>query len=909
MINIRIYLICFFLCACALSSSSQEKKKNIIVFLVDDMGWQDTSVPFWHKPTPLNSIYHTPNMERLVKRGMKFSNAYANSVCTPTRVSLMTGMNVARHGVTNWTNVKKDTPTDYPDSVLVPPVWNHNGLAVSKGIDNTVHATPLPLLLKQAGYFNIHCGKAHFAPYGTPASDPLNIGFDVNIAGSAAGHPGSFLAEDRYRSNPADTLWGVRGLEKYADQGLNLTEALTQEAIATLAKNKKNGKPFFLYMSHYAVHLPFSKDVRFYQKYIEKGLSDTEARYAALVEGMDKSLGDLMDYLDAEGIADETYILFLSDNGGLTLTPQRGGESNTQNLPLKMGKGSLYEGGIRIPMIAAGPGIPKSALSSQYIGIDDIFPTVLDLAGLKKYKTIQQIDGESITPFLRNNQTKNEDKVLLWHYPNNWTSINLKGISWGSALRKGKWKIIYFHKAAKLELYDLQADIGEKNDLSAMQPGILKEMAELMSAELKKRGAPMPTYKSTGKQIPWPDELYRIIADSLKGEKVIQPAGGKNIPALKFINPSEFHNHRQSLQNSYSIFTTEKKGRVAFMGGSITEHGSWRDKVCTYLKNRFPDTEFEFINAGISSTGSTPGAFRLEQDVLSKGKIDLFFEEAAVNDEVNNFSAQAQVRGMEGIIRHTLQRYPATDIVMMHFVDPPKLEFYRKGTVPPVIANHEKVAERYKVSSINLAREITERIVAEEFNWQDDFKDLHPSPFGHEIYARSITAFLDDAYARVASDTALPTVRMLPEKLDAYSYTSGRYLEVDQAELISNWGFVPNWLPADGVSTRKQYVNIPAIIADKPGAELKLNFTGKAIGICIASGPDAGILEYSIDGSAFKRLDLFTQWSVGLHLPWYLMLDDGLSDGKHMLRLRMASEKNPDSKGNACRILYFLVNN
>lgn len=506
MINIRIYITCLLLCVYIFPSSAQEKKKNIIVFLVDDMGWQDTSVPFWHKSTSLNSIYHTPNMERLAKRGMKFSNAYANSVCTPTRVSLMTGMNVARHGVTNWTNVKKDTPTDHPDSILIPPVWNHNGLALSKDISNTVHATPLPMLLKKAGYFNIHCGKGHFAPYGTPASDPLNIGFDVNIAGSAAGHPGSFLAEDRYRNSLADTLWGVRGLDKYADQGLNLTEALTREAISTLKANKKSGKPFFLYMSHYAVHLPFSKDVRFYQKYIENGLSDTEARYAALIEGMDKSLGDLMDYLDSEGISDNTYILFLSDNGGLTLTPQRGGEAHTQNLPLKMGKGSLYEGGIRVPMIVAGPGIPKSVTTNQYVGIDDIFPTILELAGLKKYKTIQQIDGESITPFLRDEQMKNEDKILLWHYPNNWTSVNLKGISWGSALRKGKWKLLYFHKAAKLELYDLNADIGEKNDLSVMLPAKLKEMAELMSAELKKKGARMPTYKKTGRQIPWPDE-------------------------------------------------------------------------------------------------------------------------------------------------------------------------------------------------------------------------------------------------------------------------------------------------------------------------------------------------------------------------------------------------------------------
>jgi len=887
---------------------TQQKKKNIIVFLVDDMGWQDTSVPFWYKSTGLNAIYRTPNMERLASRGMKFSNAYANSVCTPTRVSLFTGMNVARHGVTNWTNVKKNTPTDYPDSLLIPPVWNHNGLAIAQGINNTITATPLPLLLKQAGYFNIHCGKAHFAPYGTPASDPLKIGFDVNIAGTAAGHPGSFLAEDRYRNSPNDTTWGVRGLDKYADQGLNLTVALTREAIATLESQKKSKKPFFLYMSHYAVHLPFSKDDRFYQSYIDKGLSDTEARYAALVEGMDKSLGDLMDYLDKVGLSDDTYILFLSDNGGLTTTPQRGGMAHTQNLPLRMGKGSLYEGGIRIPMIAAGPGITKASTSNQYVGIDDIFPTVLELAGVKKYNTIQQVDGKSISPFLFDSKKTDNEKVLLWHYPNNWTTINLKGISWASAIRKGNWKLIYFHKAAKLELYDLEADIAEKNDLSILQAKKLKEMAGLLTTELKNRGALMPTYKKTGKQIPWPDELYEHISDSLRHQQVIQPPGKQNTASNNFIPPSKYHIHRQSLQNSYIKFSHEKKGRVAFMGGSITEHGAWRGKIENYLKSRFPDTDFEFINAGISSTGSTPGAFRLEQDVLSKGPIDLFFEEAAVNDEVNGFDGKSQLRGMEGIIGHALRRYPKMDVVMLHFIDPPKLEIYKKGGVPEVILNHEKVAEHYKVNSIHLAREISDRIVANEFNWKDDFKDLHPSNFGHEIYARSISTFLDDAFAKVASYDAGPAARSLPKALDDFSYTSGHYLPVKQAVNVSNWNFIERWSPKDGVSTRKRYVDIPAIIAEVSGAEMKLDFTGKTIGICIASGPDAGMIEYSIDGAAFKKTDLYTEWSGGLHLPWYIMLNDELDDKKHTLTIRTLSEKNGKSKGNACRILHFLVN-
>ncbi len=908
MYKIRHFLLVALLSILSIQVFSQQKKKNIIVFLVDDMGWQDTSVPFWYKSTALNAIYNTPNMERLAQRGMKFSNAYANSVCTPTRVSLVTGMNVARHGVTNWTNVKKNTPTDYPDSLLIPPVWNHNGLALAQGINNSIIATPLPMLLKQEGYFNIHCGKAHFSPYGTPASDPVKIGFDVNIAGTAAGHPGSFLAEDRYRNNPNDTIWGVRGLDKYADQGLNLTEALTREAIATLASNRKNGKPFFLYMSHYAVHLPFSKDNRFYQKYIDKGLSDTEARYAALIEGMDKSLGDLIDYLDTEGLSDDTYILFLSDNGGLTTTPQRGGLAHTQNLPLKMGKGSLYEGGIRIPMIAAGPGIAKASTNNQYVGIDDIFPTVLELAGLKKYTTSQQVDGSSISPFLFDSNKRDNDKIILWHYPNNWTSINLKGISWGSAIRKGRWKLLYFHKAGKLELYDLQADIGEKNDLSVMQPDKLKEMAGLLTNELKKRGAAMPVYKSTGKQIPWPDELFRQIADSLRLQQLIQPPGKQNAAAINFIPPSTYHVHRHSLQNSYLKFSLEKKGRVAFMGGSITEHGAWRGKVESYLKNRFPDTDFEFINAGISSTGSTPGAFRLEQDVLSKGPIDLFFEEAAVNDEVNGFDGKSQLRGMEGIINHALKRYPNMDVVMLHFIDPPKLEIYKNGGIPEVILNHEKVAERYKVNSIHLAKEISDRILAAEFNWPDDFKDLHPSAFGHEIYTRSINTFLDNAYAMEALDNPKPLIRPLPNVLDNFSYISGRYLPVNQASNISSWNFIESWSPKDGVSTRKRYVDIPAIVAEVPGAEMKIDFLGKAIGICIASGPDAGMIEYSIDGAVFKKMDLFTQWSGGLHLPWYIMLDDELRETKHTLKIRISEDKNSKSKGNACRILHFLVN-
>ena len=167
-------------------SKLEEVKPNIIVFLVDDMGWQDTSVPFWDKKTPFNNRYRTPNMERLASLGMKFTQAYATPVCSPTRISLMTGMNAARHRVTNWT-LKKNSSPDAKDDSLQFPQWNVNGMSPVAGVENTIYATPLPKLLKEEGYHTIHVGKAHFGAIDTPGENPKNLGFDVNIAGHAAG--------------------------------------------------------------------------------------------------------------------------------------------------------------------------------------------------------------------------------------------------------------------------------------------------------------------------------------------------------------------------------------------------------------------------------------------------------------------------------------------------------------------------------------------------------------------------------------------------------------------------------------------------------------------------------------------------------------------------------------------------
>lgn len=374
------------------------------------------------------------------------------------------------------------------------------------------------------------------------------------------------------------------------------------------------------------------------------------------------------------------------------------------------------------------------------------------------------------------------------------------------------------------------------------------------------------------------------------------------------LNSSKYHQVRSGLQNSQIQFLRHKKGRVAFLGGSITHNGGWRDSICNYLKNKFPETAFEFIAAGIPSMGTTPAAFRLERDVLSKGKIDLLFEEAAVNDNSNTRTATEQIRGMEGIVRHMRKSNLEVDIVMMHFVDPAKMKSYRDGKEPGVISNHNLVAEHYDISTINLAQEVTERIDHGEFTWKDDFKNLHPSPFGQGIYAHSMIQFLEDAYSSHLDNDDKIEAHTLPNPLDEFCYQNGVLLDIKSIKLRKGWKVDPFWNPKDGKKTRPNYVDVPMLISETPGSALKLTFKGNTIGIAVAAGHDAGIIEYRIDKGDWQTLNLFTKWSKSLHLPWYYTLASGLSNKKHQLEMKIADEKDEQSSGHACRIRYVYVN-
>ncbi len=386
-------------------------------------------------------------------------------------------------------------------------------------------------------------------------------------------------------------------------------------------------------------------------------------------------------------------------------------------------------------------------------------------------------------------------------------------------------------------------------------------------------------------------------------------AGEANLDISNLPYEHDYFTQRGKADNCRASFFN-KNGRVAFLGGSITHNPGWREMVCKYLENRFPETDFEFINAGIPSMGSTPGAFRIGRDVLSRGPVDLLFVEAAVNDSTNSRTAVEQVRGMEGIVRQAWSSNPATDIVFLYFSDTRKTAFYNQGKVPDVINNHEKVAAYYGISSLNLALEVAERIRSGQFEWDKDFKDVHPSPFGQRLYAQSIIRMLNHIWQGPDPERTAIIPKELPDALlDENSYLNGRLVDINSAETGPGWEIEKNWQPADSAGTRKGFVNVPMLEAEKPGAELKFRFSGRAVGIFVAAGPDAGIINYSIDEGPEKILDLFTQWSSHLHLPWAHVLEAEAARQKtHTLSLTVSENRNQESTGHAVRIAHFLVN-
>ena len=473
-----------------------QQQPNIIVFLVDDMGLMDTSVPFIvdehgnPQKQALNDWYRTPNMARLAQQGIRFSNFYAQSVSSPSRTSIMTGQNSARHRTTNWINAESNNRTPYG-----PKEWNWKGLTKTDQI--------YPSIMQKAGYKTIHVGKAHFGCMKSEGEDPANIGFDVNIAGSSIGHPGSYHGENGYGWIKGDKSRAVPDLEAYHNTPTFLSDALTLEASKELEKVVATNQPFYLNMAHYAVHAPFETDERFINNYKNSNKSPQAKAFATLIEGMDKSLGDLLAKLEELDVAENTLIIFLGDNG--SDAPLGEAADHGSSAPLKGKKGSEYEGGVRIPFIVswAKPN-PNNKLQKAYpIATDkvqtqmgtvmDLYPTILSVAGIPLPKN-HVLDGSDLKKLLQGKCDKKHRNDFLMHFPHEHRG------SYFTTYRKGDWKLIYYYHPEKdgipsYKLYNLSLDPNEENDLSASNPQKLKELCRLMIDRLKKEDALYPVNK------------------------------------------------------------------------------------------------------------------------------------------------------------------------------------------------------------------------------------------------------------------------------------------------------------------------------------------------------------------------------------------------------------------------------
>jgi arylsulfatase A-like enzyme len=426
------------------------ERPNVIVVLIDDLGHTDLGCQG-------NSFHETPHLDRLARDGMRFTCAYsACTVCSPTRAALLTGQYPARLHLTDWIagHVR-------PFARLRVPDWTKHLPTETFG---------LAKLFRAGGYATASVGKWHL---GGAAYYPGKHGFDVNIAGTHQGQPGRYFPP-----------YGIGNLKDGSPDEF-LTDRLTAEACGWIEKNKD--RPFFLYLAHYAVHTPLAGKpavVAKYRKKAERLGVQKNSVYAALVESIDDSVGAIRKKLDELKIAGRTIVLFTSDNGGLL-----GGPKNpiTTNPPFRAGKGSAYEGGVRVPFLALWPGVtrPGSTCDVAVMTID-LFPTLAQACGLSAPRS-HVVDGESLVGLLKKSEPLKRD-ALYWHYPH----YHPGGATPYSAVRAGDWRLVEFFEDGRAELYDLKADIAETKDLAREKPEKVKELRAQLAAWRKAVGAQLP---------------------------------------------------------------------------------------------------------------------------------------------------------------------------------------------------------------------------------------------------------------------------------------------------------------------------------------------------------------------------------------------------------------------------------
>ena len=432
------------------SAGRATEHPNIVFILIDDMGYADVGC--------FGSDFHdTPNIDRLAERGMKFTDGYAACpVCSPTRASILSGKYPARLKLTNFIAGRRR-------------IENSRVLPADFKLQMELEEVTLAEALESSGYTSCHVGKWHL---GSEPYWPEHQGFDVNIGGCGAGMPRSFFYPQ----------WTANVPIPDGTPGEYLPDRLSAEACKFIEENKAG--PFFLYLAHYAVHIPIQAKEAMIEKYRAKaaahpGTKQNNPVYAAMVESVDQSVGRVLGTLERAGIAENTVIFFFSDNGGLC-TPEGPHTPATDNWPLRDGKGYLYEGGIREPMIVVWPGVVKpGTVCDVPVSSVDFYPTILEMTGTIG-NPAHVPDGVSLTPLLKQDGTIDRAAVY-WHYPH----FSNQGGMPGGAVRKGRYKLIRFYDDDSVELYDLKQDAGEKNNLAGKLPDMAAEMSRLLDDWLK----------------------------------------------------------------------------------------------------------------------------------------------------------------------------------------------------------------------------------------------------------------------------------------------------------------------------------------------------------------------------------------------------------------------------------------
>lgn len=352
-------------------------------------------------------------------------------------------------------------------------------------------------------------------------------------------------------------------------------------------------------------------------------------------------------------------------------------------------------------------------------------------------------------------------------------------------------------------------------------------------------------------------------------------------------------------------FAKQKTGRVAFLGGSITEMNGFRPLVCDWLQKEYPETKFEFISAGIASTCSTTGAGRIKDDVLSHGEIDLLFLEEAVNDDSDaTHTAIRCLRGMEGMVRRVKRESPATDLVLVYFTNPSMLDVIAQGAWPVSSGSHDQVANYYGISSINIAGCLSDLIQTNLMTWEQ-YGGVHPKAPGNQLAADMIIELLKQTETKwPARQTNFSSM----QPLVTCNYEFLHWSSPKNATVDSQWKFhQPDWKKIPG-SFRSRFAKDTFLTADAPGAQFDFNFQGRAFGLYVLAGPDAGSIEYRVDGGNWKTQDLYHRYSKALHYPRTVMLEETLSDKKHHIEIRISKSKNELSTGHAVRIMQIAVN-